>query len=83
MINAAVGGDDPGLSLECMKFAVTFINQAGDEIMDARQIWIRGEMMSSLISSGRKKIKFVFDETVNVRPGWRERTILSQEPDVN
>ena len=80
VIKAAVNGDDGGLSLESMKFAVTFINQSGDEIVETQNIWIDGEMMASIISCSRKKIKFVFDETVHMKSGWRERTLLSQDP---
>ena len=60
---------DSGLSLRSMKFAVTFINQSGDKIIEAQHILTGGEMMASLISCSRKKIKFVFDETVHVKPG--------------
>ena len=80
IIKAAVSGDDGGLSLENMNFAVTFINPSGDETIDSQNIWIGGETMASLISCSRKKIKFVFDETVHMKPGWRNRTILSQDP---
>ena len=63
-----------------MQFDVTFINQAGDEITDARNIWIGAELMSSIISFSQRNVKFVFDETINMKPGWRVRTILSQDP---
>ena len=80
VVNAAASGGDPGCSLESMKFAVTFINQAGDEMPDKKHMWITGDAMCSLISFSRKKTKFVFDETINMKPGWRERHIFSQDP---
>ena len=80
VVNAAASGGDPACSLESMKFALTFINQVGDEMPDKKHMWITGDAMSSLISFNRKKTKFVFDETINMKPGWRERLVFSQDP---
>ena len=80
LVNAAVSGDDTGCSLERMTFQVTFLNQAGDEHLDRSRMWITGDAMSSLVSFSRKKTKFVFDETIVMKDGWRERNILSQDP---
>ena len=80
VVNAAASGGDPGCSLESMNFALAFINQAGDEMLDKKHMWITGDAMCSLISFSRKKTKFVFDETINMKPGWRERHIFSQDP---
>ena len=79
LVNAAVSGDDTGSSLERMTFQVTFLNQAGDEHLDKSRMWITGDAMSSLVSFSRKK-KFVFDETIYMKDGWRHRNVLSQDP---
>ena len=36
--------------------------------------------MSSLVSFSRKKTKFVFDETIYMKDGWRQRNVVSQDP---
>ena len=62
IVNIAVSGDDAGCSLERMKFAVGFLNQAGNGHLDRRHMWINGDTMSSLTSFSRKwLVKFVYD----------------------
>ena len=38
-----------------------------------RQVWVSGRAMNSMITHAYQKKKYVFDETIVEKPGWRSR----------
>ena len=79
IVHAVVDRDASACSLETMKFCVTFLRTDGLELQDCARIWVSGDVMNTLIATRRKKIKFVFDETVFPKEGWRQRNVMSQD----
>ena len=63
------------LNLESMNVAVAFIDQAGAEITDGHDVWIGGELMPSIVSFNQRKVRFVVDKAVGMKPGWSAQTI--------
>jgi hypothetical protein len=54
-----------------MIFCISILRKDAEVLEGYCRIWISGSVMNRLITlNNKKKIKFVFDETINHQPGW-------------
>ena len=59
--------------IENMNFCVTFLSKEGKGVPRRERIWVTGTIMSDLVTHKNKKLKFVYDETINFQKGWSFR----------
>ena len=69
----------PSNQIEGLSFCITFLDKFAKNVESASNIWINGDLMTTLISHTNKKIKYVFDQTTVHKEGWSDRNMLSQE----
>ena len=53
--------------IDHMLFNVTFLNERGE---GGSAMWLTGNLFHSVITHSLKKIKYVYDNTVNPKPHW-------------
>ena len=60
---------------------MSFLGADGEAESGKEGVWVTGEILADMISAGkhRKKVKFVFDETVHMKDGWETRAFLPQK----
>ena len=64
-----------------MIFRVSILGKDAEVLAGYCRIWISGSVMNRLITvNNKKKIKFVFDETITHREGWITRRLAGQLP---
>ena len=76
IIHEAVGIDTT--TVENMNFCVSFLSVTGEVESNLDKIWVGGNAMSGLVNHNNKKVKYVVDETVHMKSGWRTRQLMSQ-----
>jgi hypothetical protein len=57
-----------------MIFCISILRKDAEVLEGYCRVWISGSVMNRLITvNNKRKIKFVFDETINHQPGWMTR----------
>ena len=64
--------------IESCNYCVSFFTNCGDVDKSNERVWVNGDLMLNLVTHKTNKKKFVFDETIKLKPGWRERLFQSQ-----
>ena len=60
----------PQSDIQGMEFCVSFLSKYAEPM---GQVWVSGKAMNSMITHAYQKKKYVFDETIVEKPGWRSR----------
>jgi hypothetical protein len=62
-----------------MIFCISILGKDAEVLADYCRVWISGSVMNRLITvNNKKKIKFVFDETIHHQVGWTTRQYVRQ-----
>ena len=73
----------PGLpwnQVESMNFKVSFLDRGALPMETWNNVWISGGVMNTIISPTMKKMKFIYDETIIMKDGWRSRGVPLKTP---
>ena len=57
-------------------FNVTFVNERGE---GGSAMWLTGNLFHSVITHSLKKIKYVYDNTVNPKPHWVSAELVYEQ----
>jgi hypothetical protein len=67
--------------LSGMIFCISILGKDAEVLAGYCRVWISGSVMNRLIAvNNKKKIKFVFDETITHQSGWMPRRYAGQQP---
>jgi len=75
--------------MQNMASIITLLGPNGDPLPGASSIFITGTVMNAIVTHEKKKVRYVFDETISKQQGWKDRVehnelyILSQKATLN
>ena len=62
--------------IESLNYCTTFPGGDGNRAIGQTIIWIKGDIIAKLVHHNLKQIRFVFDETIHRKDGWRDREVV-------
>ena len=64
--------------IEHLNYRITFLDKFANDVEGAKEIWIGGHSMQTLVAHSNRTVKYVFDDTINHKQGWCQMMELSK-----
>ena len=65
--------------IEHLNYRITFFDKFANDVECAKDIWIGGHSMQTLVAHSNRTVKYVFDDTINHKQGWYQRMELTNQ----
>ena len=81
VLHSVYRGNDGPSNRDNVYFCVTFLDKFANPVPEYNNVCVSEEVLNALLNTTRKKVKFVFDETVHTKKGWCLR--VARHPEVD
>ena len=81
VLHSVYRGNNGPSNRDNVYFCVTFLDKFANPVPEYNNVCVSEEVMNALLNTTRKKVKFVFDETVHTKKGWCLR--VARHPEVD